>query len=290
SLSHSGLVREHIPTEKLNSVEIWEKLVQKMPMTALIRNLAKMQTIGLLKGSNIAKVANQVKDREALRKARVHPIQLLMAKTVYDQGEGEKGDLTWEPEQEILAALEAGFYAAFTNVSPTGKRFCLTFDVSGSMGVHAPGTCISARLASVAIGLTLLKGEKDVECVGFSDELVTLPYRSDWTLEQASTHMNTVRFGSTDCALPMEWARKENKEFDVFIVFTDNETYFGEVHPFEALKSYRAASSTNARLVVCGMTATNFTIADPSDAGMMDVVGFDSAVPELIANFVQGHI
>lgn len=47
---YSGLVREHIPTEKLNSVEVWEALVQKMPMTAMIRNLAKMQTIGLLKG------------------------------------------------------------------------------------------------------------------------------------------------------------------------------------------------------------------------------------------------
>lgn len=98
----SGLVREHIPTEKLNSVEVWEALVQKMPMTAMIRNLAKMQTIGLLAGygtfehfwnttvgchctiksyiydfsENVVKVANEVKDKEALKKARVHPIQV----------------------------------------------------------------------------------------------------------------------------------------------------------------------------------------------------------------------
>ncbi|GMR47678.1 hypothetical protein PMAYCL1PPCAC_17873, partial [Pristionchus mayeri] len=285
-----GLVREHIPTEKLNSVEVWEALVQKMPMTAMIRNLAKMQTIGLLKGANLAKVANQVKDKEALKKARVHPIQLLLAKTVYDQGRGDKGKLTWEPEKEISAALEAGFYAAFTNVPPTNKRFCLAFDVSGSMGCQIAGTCISARQASAAIGLNLLKVEKDVECVGFCDDLVKLPFNGDWTLEKVSRHMDTLRFGMTNCALPMEWAKKHKKDFDVFIVFTDNETYFGDVHPFEALKNYRESSGINARLVVCGMTATNFTIADPSDAGMMDVVGFDSAVPELIANFVQGHI
>ena len=42
-----------------------------------------------------------------------------------------------------------------------------------------------------------------------------------------------------------------------------------------------------AKLVVLGMVANNFTIADPEDAGMMDVVGFDSAAPALIADFAK---
>ena len=33
------------------------------------------------------------------------------------------------------------------------------------------------------------------------------------------------------------------------------------------------------------MVANNFTIADPHDAGMLDVVGFDTAAPTLIADF-----
>lgn len=45
-----------------------------------------------------------------------------------------------------------------------------------------------------------------------------------------------------------------------------------------------------AKLIVCGMTSTNFTIADPTDPGMLDVVGFDSAVPELVRSFVLGQI
>ncbi|GMT23618.1 hypothetical protein PFISCL1PPCAC_14915 [Pristionchus fissidentatus] len=290
AINEIGLVREHIPTEKLNSVEVWNALVQKMPMTAMIRNLAKMQTLGMLTGENLVKVANQVKDPQALKKARVHPIQLLLAKTVYDQGKGEKGKLTWEPEKEISLALETGFYASFTNVPSTNKRFCLAFDVSGSMGAQISGTCISARQASAAIGLNLLKVEKDVECVGFCDDLVKLPYNGDWTLEKVSRHMDTLRFGMTDCSLPMVWAKEQKKKFDVFVVFTDNETYFGNIHPFQALREYRESSGINARLIVCGMTSTNFTIADPTDAGMLDVVGFDSAVPELIANFIEGHI
>jgi 60 kDa SS-A/Ro ribonucleoprotein len=36
------------------------------------------------------------------------------------------------------------------------------------------------------------------------------------------------------------------------------------------------------------MTATRFTIADPSDAGMLDVAGFDVSVPQVVADFSRG--
>jgi len=40
-----------------------------------------------------------------------------------------------------------------------------------------------------------------------------------------------------------------------------------------------------AKLVVVAMTANDFTIADPDDAGMLDIVGFDPSTPQLIAEF-----
>jgi 60 kDa SS-A/Ro ribonucleoprotein len=43
---------------------------------------------------------------------------------------------------------------------------------------------------------------------------------------------------------------------------------------------------TDAKLAVMGMTATEFTIADPNDRGMMDLVGLDAAIPELLRAFV----
>jgi 60 kDa SS-A/Ro ribonucleoprotein len=36
------------------------------------------------------------------------------------------------------------------------------------------------------------------------------------------------------------------------------------------------------------MASNGFSIADPDDAGMLDVVGFDSAVPQVIADFGAG--
>lgn len=45
--------------------------------------------------------------------------------------------------------------------------------------------------------------------------------------------------GGTDCALPMIYAKQKKLKIDVFIVYTDSETWFGKIHPTEALKQYR---------------------------------------------------
>jgi 60 kDa SS-A/Ro ribonucleoprotein len=38
------------------------------------------------------------------------------------------------------------------------------------------------------------------------------------------------------------------------------------------------------------MTSNGFSIADPGDAGMLDVVGFDAAAPAVISSFVAGEV
>ena len=37
------------------------------------------------------------------------------------------------------------------------------------------------------------------------------------------------------------------------------------------------------------MTSNGFTLADPNDGGMLDVVGFDTSVPAVIADFVRAY-
>lgn len=100
-----------------------------------------------------------------------------------------------------------------------------------------------------------------------------------------------VTMGSTDCAQPMIYAKQKKLKVDVFIVYTDSETWIGKVHPAQALRQYRKASGIDdARLVVCAMTANEFTIAEPDDPGMLDMAGFDSAAPDIIKTFAMGEI
>ena len=83
-------------------------------------------------------------------------------------------------------------------------------------------------------------------------------------------------------------AIEQRLEVDTFVIYTDNETWSGKVHPHQALRRYRECSGIDARLIVVGMTSTGFSIADPDDPGMLDVVGFDAAVPSLITEFARG--
>ena len=78
--------------------------------------------------------------------------------------------------------------------------------------------------------------------------------------------------------------------YDGFVIYTDSETWKGQIHPSQALNQYRCEVNPEARLVVVGMTANEISIADPQDAGMMDVVGFDTAAPGMISQFLKGEL
>src|SRR4051812_7524998 len=90
-----GLPREAIPTQWLNEPRVWDALLERVPMTAMIRNLGKMTSIGLLKPFSDAKklVLRKLKDETALKRSRIHPLAVLVAQKIYAQGHGEKGSL-----------------------------------------------------------------------------------------------------------------------------------------------------------------------------------------------------
>jgi 60 kDa SS-A/Ro ribonucleoprotein len=44
-----------------------------------------------------------------------------------------------------------------------------------------------------------------------------------------------------------------------------------------------------AKLVLVGMASNGFSIADPNDAAMLDVVGFDTATPQVISGFAAAE-
>ncbi len=291
---------EMLPDAVLTEAATWEALLDNgMPQTALMRQLPRLTNLGLLAplGSRAKAVADQLADPEKLRKARVHPVNVLVALRTYSAGRAARGDSTWKPSRPIVDALDAAFYKAFEAVEPTNKRHLLALDVSGSMTAPISGLPLSAREASAALALVTAATESYHQIVGFTADrggwssgavLRELSISPRQRLDDAIRAVSNLPFGGTDCALPMLWAMENNIDVDVFSVYTDSETYAGRMHPHQALRQYRERVNPNAKLIVVGMTSTNFTIADPSDAGMLDVAGFDSAVPTLLADFARG--
>jgi 60 kDa SS-A/Ro ribonucleoprotein len=233
----------------------------------------------------------------------VHPVQVLAALRTYAQGHGERSGNTWAPLAPLVDALDAAFYASFGNVRPTGKRWLLALDVSGSMdqGRIAGIPNLSPRVASAAMALVTAAVEPEHQIVAFtcgesgyggkwSDGdagLTPLALSPRQRLDDVCERLAELPMGGTDCSLPMRYALKHQLPVDCFVVYTDNETWHGQIHPAQALRQYRERMGIPTRLVVCGMLANPFTIADPEDAGMLDVVGFDTATPNLISDFAR---
>jgi 60 kDa SS-A/Ro ribonucleoprotein len=306
------LPREAVKSEHLTSREVWEALLEDMPMTALIRNLATLTRVGVVEpgSAGTAKVVAQLGDAERIRRARVHPIAVLAALRTYQSGRGVRGRNEWKPVRDVVDALDAAFYSAFGNVEPTGKRLLLALDVSGSMtgGYVAGVPSLSPRDASAALALVTAATEEQYEIVGFyagrggwkagkrrtwylgADGLTPLAIGPRQRLDDAVRTVSDLPFGGTDCALPMLYAQAQEREVDAFVIYTDSETWAGHVHPVHALQDYRRASGIDARLVVVGMVSNGFSIADPADSGMLDVVGFDVATPQLISDFALGEV
>lgn len=301
---------EMLPDAALTEPDVWRALIARgMPITALIRQLPRLTRLGVLTQTSreTAAVAQRLQDDDLLRKGRVHPVNVLVAARTYASGQSARGQGTWTPVRQVIDALDGAFYKAFGAVEPAGKRTLLALDVSGSMGSPASGLPLTCREASAALALVTMATEPATTVVGFTggagkwgnyflghnqtrDPLTELSISPRQRLDDAIRAISGLPFGGTDCALPMTWALEQGHEFDTFVVYTDNETWAGNIHPHQALRQYREKTGIAARLVVVGMTANDVSIADPADPGMLDVAGFDSAVPNLISDFSRGDL
>lgn len=297
-MDNKSIPWEALPTTMLREPTVWAALLPNMPLTALVRNLGRLGSIGLLTPFSEAEkqVVEKLSDAEHIRKSRLHPIALFNAYKVYVSGQGVKGSMQWNVNQKVSSALYDAFFMAFDFVEPTGKNFYLGLDVSGSMSWSTcANMAITPREASAIMALVTVKAEQNTLVKGFSSvrgprrgdrgALVGLNITKHDNFDSVISKVSGLDFGATDCALPMVDALELKIPVDVFTVYTDNETWAGNVKPYQALRNYRDKMGIDAKLVVVAMTASGFTIADPSDAGMLDVVGFNTSTPQAISKF-----
>ena len=286
--------REAVPTPLLGKVEIWDALLtagKGMPMTAMIRNLGVMTANGLLTPMSEAErfVCARLRDAQALKEDRVHPFGILLAQSIYRTGHGLRGDKTWAPSSPVLDALDDAFYLAFGSIEPTGKRHLIALDVSGSMRTSIiAGSFLSAREGSAVMAMATAKVEPVHHFMAFSGGFIPLDISPRDRLDTTLRKISSLPFNHTNCALPMLYALEHKIPVDVFIVYTDSETNaHGTVQPVVALRQYRQKTGIPAKLVVVGMVSNGFSLADPQDGGMLDVVGMDAAAPRVISDFVR---
>ena len=281
------LTREHVNTTLLEFPAIWAALLENMPMTAMIRNLAKMTAMGMLSpdSDNERIIVSRFQDTEALEKAKIHPFNLLVAMYKYRDGRNSNA--------AVADALDLAFYQTFPFVQATNKRYLLALNVSPSMvaGTVNGSRSIRPKRAAAALALVTAATERHCDIVGLSNPMAPLHVNHNMRLAEFEKGMRSMQAGRTDCSLPMVYAREQRRQYDVFVVYTDKVPEDSITSVREALREYRQVSGIeHAKLIVVALASTGFCVADPDDSNMMDIVGFDTSAPVIMKDFVEGSM
>ena len=307
------LVREHLPTWTMKNCDVQKALLfgdpcrggaQPPPMTALLRNLASLTSIGLFEDKAILSlVVKHLNNKDAVQRSRIHPVNVIIAWFVYRKGKGFKGKLIWTPQKEIVDALEQMAFLAFTNAPPTTKRYGVFIDGSGSMLSETTFQGLSNADIAALLSLVIARSGQGHLFYVFSakgQRSFQTPSRSNggaWgspptdntglydvghqihansTFQEVLAAVQLTNWGATDISNGIRYLEKSNKHVDAIVVITDNDINTGE-KPLVALNSYRKTiGNPNVKLITLAVQLNDLTIADPSDKGMLDMCGFDT--------------
>ncbi|CAH2243811.1 jg12723 [Pararge aegeria aegeria] len=128
--------------------------------------------------------------------------------------------------------------------------------------------------------------------------------------------MQNANLGRVQLDAPIEWAAKNNENFDVFIHMVDRTTRYMELDrtarggrgsggrygpppaenkelidhcPVRALERYRDKAVRKAKLIVMSLASHRLETTDGSHEGILDIVGVDEHVPKVMDAFVLGQ-
>jgi len=286
---------EFLPTAVLSAPDVWEALVPHLGITALIRNLARMTTLGVLGPFRPAnnEVARRLCDPSELHRGRVHPFDLMLALKVYESGRAQpdrRAPLrTWTPVPQIVDALNRAYAVSFEVCDQVPGRLVIAVDKSGSMSypvIHGGSPIGSSFHIGSAVAQILMRTWSG-DCWPLDFDTLVRPsgLRGDMSLSEVFRLPHSG--GATDCSAPVAWALRHNITVDGFVILTDNESWHGHRHTSAILSDYRRTVNPHARVIVAATCANGYSVGDPTDPGVLNVAGFDSALPTLVASFVR---
>ncbi len=277
--------REMVPTQLLNSKEVWAALVETMPYLGLIRNLNKITEVGLIDDFGTGEWIKRITDPVIIKKSRVHPMHLLIALKQYQLGEGHMGKKTWTPMPQITAALEDAFYLSFANVEPLDKNIVVAVDVSGSMEQAVYGISnMQTWEAAAAMALVYLHANPRTMILAFDDKVTKMTNITTKTsLTEAMNIFKRMSHGGTDCSLPFEYIQQNKIAADGVLMITDSETWHGHQHVTQA-------RDNTIRFFNIQTTAGRAFLNDLEDTGWMEVNGFSADTLTVANLFFKGLI
>ena len=103
-----------VPTEMLDNKMVLRALAEKMPMMALVRNLANLTRLGVATPMDCGWLVSKLLAAVNLNRRVIHPINVLTAMLNYRSGRSVRGSNSWGSIPRISSALMRSFTVPLT--------------------------------------------------------------------------------------------------------------------------------------------------------------------------------
>jgi 60 kDa SS-A/Ro ribonucleoprotein len=290
--AHGGAA-PNVPFQMLTALALdgaaWRAVAANATWQQTRLNLATFARHGVFTSKKMtALVAEKLRDREAIKRSRVLPYQLMTAflATGHDV-----------PEL-VRAALEDAMDVALENVPRLDGKVYVACDVSGSMASpvtgYRRGATTKARCVDVAaLVAAALMRNNDCEVLPFENDVVKLRLSRRDSVMTNARKLASVGGGGTNCSAPLARLNDARARGNLVVYVSDNESWIDAraYYGTETMRQWQMFKSRNpqAKLACIDLTPNRTTQAY-EDESILNVGGFSDAVFELLGEFAKGGL
>lgn len=294
--SGDSLEVPNVPFQMLTALPIstkeWTQIARNAAWQMTRMNLNTFQRHGVFQDAEMVEmIANRLRDREAIKRAKVFPYQLLSAYSAASNNA--------EIPRAITEALQDALEIATENVPAINGKVYVLPDVSGSMSSavtgYRKGSTSTVRCIDVAglVASAILRKNPSAEILPFENDVVKIALNPRDSVMTNANKLANIGGGGTNCSAPLAQLNRANAQGDLVIYVSDNESWIDSNRTWnsgtETMKQWNTFKSRNkdAKLVCIDIQPYATTQAKER-ADILNVGGFSDQVFNLIAEFAGG--
>jgi 60 kDa SS-A/Ro ribonucleoprotein len=280
----------NVPFQMLTALpltdEHWKKIAENATWNQTRMNLNTFARHNVLKDSGlVATLADKLKDKDQVKRAKVFPYQLFTAFLNADAGVPTK----------LTNALQDAAEHALDNIPEFKGKVYVMVDTSGSMGSAVTGNRGSAttkmRCVDVAglFASAILRKNPEAEIIPFDTSVHTHKLNPRDSIMTNAKTLASFGGGGTNCSEALAYVNRKAGKGDLVIYISDNESWVdpGRYRSTATMKEWNTFKNRNpnAKLVCIDIVPNGTTQAVGTD--VLNVGGFSDQVFDVISQFVE---
>ncbi len=290
-----------VPFQMLTALPVstgeWTQIARNAAWQMTRMNLNTFQRHGVFQNAEMVElIANRLRDREAIRRAKVFPYQLLSA---YKMAEANA-----EIPRLVTEALQDAMEIATENVPEIKGKVYVFPDVSGSMHSSVtgfrPGATSAVRCidAAALVAAAILRKNPTAEVIPFESDVVKVALNPRDSIMTNAQKLANLPAGGTNCSAPLRELNRHESNGDVLIYVSDNESWIDTpIHGrfggsgTETMKQWNEFKSRNAQAKLVCIDIQPYAHTQAKErADILNIGGFSDQVFTLISEFAKGNL